>query len=45
MKITRLKKGWAIRLTNSEMAVLQTTVEEVMGAPLIGWMVDGREAT
>ena len=32
MKITRLKKGWAIRLTDSEMAVLKNTVEEGMGA-------------
>ena len=32
MKITRLKKGWAIRLTDSEMNVLIRTVDEGMGA-------------
>lgn len=32
MKITRLKKGYVIRLSDSEMAVLYLTVQEGMGS-------------
>ena len=34
MKITRLKKGYVIRVTDTEMAVLQDTVGEGMGSSL-----------
>ena len=34
MKITRLKKGYVIRLTDAEMSVLQDTVNEGMGSSL-----------
>tara|TARA_R100001510_G_C7488244_1_gene97224 strand:+ start:153 stop:371 length:219 start_codon:yes stop_codon:yes gene_type:complete len=33
MKITRMKKGYIIRLSDTEMAVLQRTVREGMGTP------------
>ena len=33
MKITRMKKGYIIRLSDCEMAVLERTVREGMGAP------------
>lgn len=32
MRITRMKKGYIIRLSNTEMDVLQHTVEEGMGS-------------
>ena len=32
MKITRMKKGYIIRLSDTEMAVLERTVREGMGA-------------
>lgn len=32
MRITRMKKGYIIRLSNTEMDVLQQTVEEGMGS-------------
>ncbi len=34
MKITRLKKGYVIRVTDTEMAVLEDTVSEGMGSSL-----------
>jgi hypothetical protein len=34
MKITRLKSGYVIRVTDSEMAVLEDTVSEGMGSSL-----------
>tara|TARA_S200002703_G_scaffold143791_1_gene137024 strand:- start:346 stop:564 length:219 start_codon:yes stop_codon:yes gene_type:complete len=34
MKITRLKKGYVIRVTDAEMAVLEETVSEGMGSSL-----------
>lgn len=34
MKITRLKKGYVIRLSDTEMSVLQTTVSEGMGSSM-----------
>jgi hypothetical protein len=34
MKITRLKSGYVIRVTDSEMAVLEETVSEGMGSSL-----------
>ena len=32
MKITRMQKGWVIRLTDTEMNVLRRTVDAGMGA-------------
>ena len=34
MKITRLKSGYVIRVTDTEMSVLQDTVSEGMGSSL-----------
>lgn len=34
MKITRLKKGYVIRVTDTEFDVLQTTMDEGMGSSL-----------
>lgn len=38
MKITRMKKGYIIRLSDTEMDVLKITVEEGMGS---GMWLDG----